>query len=450
MTSRTWRFLWYFGEAVLAVVFLVMAVSTHALTIYELQKGIDQKNVEIQKLQEQKKKYQQQLQKNQQRSGTLKTEIANIDNSIKSISNSISLTERQIERARLQIQQLGLEISQKDASIGKVKSGLAIVLNSFAQREQEPYIYALFKGDSLAQFFRTIHDATLLEQNMLVALDNLHELRNERAEEKSESEEKKAELQNLENNLTVQKQGQVVAKNDRNNLLAITKNEEKKYQQLIKEQEQKEAQLQKEIADYERQIKVTLNASLLPARGHGVLAYPLPDTVLELCSSVLVADQKNCITQYFGYTAFATSGGYSGKGHNGMDFRALVGTSVFAAGAGVVEATGDTDIECPRASYGKWVLVRHNNNLSTIYGHLSEIGVGKGQIISSGQRIGLSGRSGYATGPHLHLTVAITQAVQVSSFPANTCGKRRNITLPVVGSDPVSGISGYLNPLNYL
>jgi len=441
---------WYLFGVLCLIHFFVATFSAYALTIKELQKGIEQKNAEIQKLQEAKKKYQQELKKNQQQSGTLKQEIAKIDNSINSLSTGIALTERQIERARLQIQQLDLEMSQKDASIGKVKSGLATVLNSFARREQEPYIYALFRGNSLAQFFRALGEAALLEKNMLVALEGLHQLRNERAQEKSESEEKKAELQNLENNLIVQKQGQVVAKNDRSNLLAITKNEEKKYQALIKEQEYKEAQLEREIADYERQIKVTLNASLLPVRGHGVLGYPLPDTVLAPCSSDLATDQKNCITQYFGYTAFAASGGYSGKGHNGMDFRALVGTPVFAAGAGTVEAVGDTDIECPRASYGKWALIRHGNNLSTIYGHLSHIDVSRGQTVSRGQRIALSGRSGYATGPHLHLTVAITQAVQVSSFPANTCGKRRTITLPIVGSDPVSGISGYLNPLNYL
>lgn len=443
------RSVFLFSAAIFLVAFFVATSPVYALTIQELQKGIEQKNAEIQKLQESKKKYLGELQKNQQRSNTLKQEIADIDNSIRNLSNSIALTERQIERARLQIQQLGLEISEKDTSIQKVKGGLATIVNSFAQHEQEPQIYALLKTNSLSRFFRTLSDATLLEKNMLLTLGDLHQLRNERATEKSQSEEKKTELQNLENNLTTQKQSQLGAKNDRSNLLAITKNEEKKYQALIKEQEQKEAQLEKEIADYERQIKVTLNASLLPTRGHGVLAYPLPDVVLTPCSPGMSPDQ-NCITQYFGYTAFAASGGYSGKGHNGVDFRAAVGTPVLAVGGGVVLATGDTDIECPRASYGKWILVRHNNNLSTIYGHLSEIDISSGQTVSPGQRIALSGRTGYATGPHLHLSVVVTQAVQVTSFPANTCGKRRNITLPVVGSDPISGISGYLNPLNYL
>lgn len=450
MISGMRRFIILFSGVIFLIAFFVAVLPAKALTIQELQKGIEQKNAEIQKLQEAKKKFQAELQKNQQRSSTLKQEISNIDNAIRSLSHGIALTERQIERAQLQIQQLGIEISQKDSSVRNIKGGLANIVNTFAQHEQESLISVLLKGNPLSQLFKNLNDAALLQKNMLASISDLRQLRNERAVEKLQSEEKKNELQNLENNLAVQKQGQVVAKNDRNNLLAITKNEEKKYQALIKEQEQKEAQLEKEIAEYERQIKVTLNASLLPARGHGVLAYPLPETVLQTCSSSLVAEQKNCVTQYFGYTPFAASGAYSGKGHNGMDFRASVGTPVFASAGGTVEAVGDTDLECPRASYGKWILVRHNNNLSTVYGHLSEVNVRSGQGVSSGQRIGLSGRSGYATGPHLHLTVAITQAVQVSSFPANTCGKRRNITLPVVGSDPVSGISGYLNPLNYL
>ncbi|MBI3442210.1 MAG: peptidoglycan DD-metalloendopeptidase family protein [Candidatus Sungbacteria bacterium] len=443
------RFIFLCSGAIIAVAFFVTVFPARALTIHELQKGIDQKNAEIQKLQEAKKKYQAVLQKNRQRSSTLKQEIANIDTSIQALSSSITLTERQIERARLQIRQLGIEISQKDASMHNIKGGLANVMNTFAQHEQEPLVYVLLKGDPLSQLFKNLNDAALLEKNMLASIGDLRQLRNERAAEKSQSEEKKAELQNLESNLATQKQGQVVAKNDRSDLLAITKNEEKKYQSLIKEQEQKEVQLEKEIADYERQIKVTLNASLLPTRGHGVLAYPLPNVVSASCGSNIIADE-NCITQYFGYTPFAASGAYSGKGHNGVDFRASVGTPVLAAGSGVVVATGDTDAQCPRASYGKWILVRHNNNLSTIYGHLSEIYISTGQTVNSGQRMALSGRTGYATGPHLHLTVALTQAVQVTSFPANTCGKRRDITLPVIGSDPVSGISGYLNPLNYL
>ena len=91
----------------------VLVPCTHALTIDELQKGIEQKSAEIAKLQEQKKKFQDELKKNQKRSGTLKQEIANIDGSIRNLSNNIALALRKIERTQLQIQQLASEIAQK-------------------------------------------------------------------------------------------------------------------------------------------------------------------------------------------------------------------------------------------------------------------------------------------------------------------------------------------------
>ncbi|MBI3273871.1 MAG: M23 family metallopeptidase, partial [Candidatus Colwellbacteria bacterium] len=151
----------------------------------------------------------------------------------------------------------------------------------------------------------------------------------------------------------------------------------------------------------------------------------------------------------FGYTSFAAAGGYGGKrGHNGIDFRGDTGTPVFSAERGIVEAVGDTDIGCRGASYGKWVLIRHPNNLSTLYAHLSAIIADSGEKVARGDRIGLSGKSGYATGPHLHFGVFAAQAVEIKTIVSRVCG--RNMTLPVAGSDPVSGVGGYLNPLDYL
>lgn len=56
-----------------------------------------------------------------------------------------------------------------------------------------------------------------------------------------------------------------------------------------------------------------------------------------------------------------------------LDFRAPIGTSVRSVADGVVVGTGDTDIYCKGASFGKWILIKHNNGLSTAYGHLSVI-----------------------------------------------------------------------------
>jgi murein DD-endopeptidase MepM/ murein hydrolase activator NlpD len=54
---------------------------------------------------------------------------------------------------------------------------------------------------------------------------------------------------------------------------------------------------------------------------------------------------------------------------------------------------------------GKYVNITHPGGWSTLYAHMSSIAVQPGQYVSQGKRLGLSGNTGYSTGPHLHFTV---------------------------------------------
>ncbi len=82
--------------------------------------------------------------------------------------------------------------------------------------------------------------------------------------------------------------------------------------------------------------------------------------------------------------------------HNGVDYGAPQGTPVRAVGDGVVGFAGW------RSGYGNVVEIQHGNNRSTLYAHLSRVDVRKGQRAEQGQRLGAVGRTGWATGPHLH------------------------------------------------
>ena len=91
---------------------------------------------------------------------------------------------------------------------------------------------------------------------------------------------------------------------------------------------------------------------------------------------------------------------YKGKPHTGIDYLCPFGTEILASGDGTVLVSGyDAD------GYGNWVLILHERNKSTVYGHLSERFVYTNQIVKQGELIGLSGSSGYSTGPHLHFEV---------------------------------------------
>lgn len=100
--------------------------------------------------------------------------------------------------------------------------------------------------------------------------------------------------------------------------------------------------------------------------------------------------------------------------HKGVDFGAPSGTPIFAAGDGTIVKIGGY------GSYGNYIQVRHNNQFSTAYAHLSRFGRGlsTGSKVKQGQVIGYVGATGRATGPHLHFEV-IKNGTQINPLSVN-------------------------------
>lgn len=88
--------------------------------------------------------------------------------------------------------------------------------------------------------------------------------------------------------------------------------------------------------------------------------------------------------------------------HKGIDFAAKTGTPVHATAAGTIIAAGPIAENDGR--YGTAVIIDHGGRQS-LYAHLSSVNVKPGQHVQAGQRIGATGATGFATGPHLHLEV---------------------------------------------
>jgi murein DD-endopeptidase MepM/ murein hydrolase activator NlpD len=84
------------------------------------------------------------------------------------------------------------------------------------------------------------------------------------------------------------------------------------------------------------------------------------------------------------------------RAHLGVDYAAPTGTPVRSVGDGMVDFAGVQN------GYGNVVVVRHAGERSTVYAHLSRIGVHKGERVSQGESLGAVGSTGWATGPHLH------------------------------------------------
>ena len=86
------------------------------------------------------------------------------------------------------------------------------------------------------------------------------------------------------------------------------------------------------------------------------------------------------------------------KMHNGIDFAAPTGTPIRATGDGVVEHIGS------KGGFGKTIILRHPNNIKTLYAHQSRFakGLKRGDRVAQGETIGYVGSTGWSTGPHLH------------------------------------------------
>jgi len=91
--------------------------------------------------------------------------------------------------------------------------------------------------------------------------------------------------------------------------------------------------------------------------------------------------------------------GVAAREHQGLDFRVPTGTPVAAMNSGTVLLARFLYYE------GNCVVIDHGQGLLTLYFHLSEIKVKEGDVVKRGQLIGLSGGTGRATGPHLHVAV---------------------------------------------
>jgi murein DD-endopeptidase MepM/ murein hydrolase activator NlpD len=106
---------------------------------------------------------------------------------------------------------------------------------------------------------------------------------------------------------------------------------------------------------------------------------------------------KGRLTSGYGYRTHPISG--IRTFHNGIDIAASTGTGVYSYASGTVISVGQDN------TLGIFVAVDHGNGLVTRYLHLSKASVSKGDKVSTGDRIGSVGNTGYSTGPHLHFEV---------------------------------------------
>src|SRR3989338_581193 len=409
---------------ILAVLAIPLAFSS-AQTAQELQNKIDQKDSDIVKLEQEIASYQIELNNLEKQKSSLSGALKELDLTRKKLIADINVTQKKIDKTNIKIQSLSSDIGSKENSISNNIDSISLGIKKTNEFEQNSILETILSENDFTIIWNDIDNIVTVRNKIREKILELKQIKGELEDTKKETITVKNELNALKSKLSDQQKIVAQNTNEKNLLLKQTKNNEANYQKLLKDRIAQRDAFEKELRDYEAQLQYILDPSKLP--NAGVLSWPL---------------EKIYVTQLFGKTVDAKRLYASGT-HNGVDFRASIGTSVMAMSDGVVLGIGDTDLTCTGASFGKFVFIEYSNGLSSTFGHLSLIKVREGDRIKRGEVIAYSGATGHVTGPHLHVSLYASEAVKMASKPSIACGGR-------IYRLPVAPINAYLDVMYYL
>ncbi len=407
------------------IVFIFFPVFLFSDTV-ELQKKIDDTSDQIKKLEEEISNYNREIIKTSSEANSLKNTIKVLDTTEKKLNKDLNLTENKINKTNLTLQKVSESIQETTRDIELNRKALFELFANIKQKEDLSFIETFLSYKKFTDFYGEIEDLNNLQSSVRIKTNDLKKLNDSLNIQKQEKEKEKNNLSYLKIDLSDKQKLVVQNKNQKNSLLIETKNKETLYKKILSEKQAQKDAFEKELFEYESKLNYEIDPSKIAKAKNGVLSWPLDDVL---------------ITQKFGKTN-ASKRLYVSGSHNGVDFRASVGTPVRAALSGVVVGLGDTDLYKGCYSFGRWVMISHGNGLSTIYAHLSVIKVYKGQELKTGDILGLSGNTGYSTGPHLHLGVYATSGVRIEKYTNSRACKQAVM--------PIADIRAYLDPMIYL
>jgi len=342
--------------------------------------------------------------------------------------------QKKINNTGLIIKNISSDISEKENSINLSREVLANLIRRLYINDNELLIERILSEENFTDFSRKYNDILSLNEKIREHINFISGKKEELVVSKTEKEKEQENLNGLKRNLTQKEQVVAINQQEKNTLLKETQNKESNYQKLLAEQIKRKESFEREMTEYETQLKLLINPKFLPKEGSEVLSWPFKSIFITSPFGIRVNPFNSSINTF----------------HYGVDFRAISGTPVLAMAGGVVEGTGNTDVACQGASFGRWILIKHTNGLSSVYGHLSAISVEKGDVIKTGDTIGLSGGtrgvfgSGSSTGPHLHVSVYASDGVEVASFESKGCPGKILVQPRITRTD------AHLDPMLYL
>lgn len=368
-------------EGVLVTIILlqfncVMAVSQKDLD--NVNSEIENKKEELEDVQNQKSQTMSEVEDLTTKISDYQAQIDDLDSQINELNSKIEESQRKVDEAQ----------AKYDENKKLAEERLVVMQES----GDTTYLDFILSSKSITDLISSYYLASELAEADTELLNSLEQERQELENAKTELENNKSELDNTKRTKESASSQLQVLKSAKNKQVEQLSQDEKDIQAQIDELVDHESSIRSEIArmkaEYDKKKPGNGNSNNSNSGG----------------------TNSNNETSSFGFgwpvsnnrigTGYGASGSYWSSGyHTGVDFPVGSGTPVYAVGDGQVFDTGYN------SAYGNFVEIYHGNNVYSFYAHASSVNVSKGQTVTKGQQIMLSGASGNVTGAHLHFEI---------------------------------------------
>lgn len=319
---------------------------------------------------------------------SLQNQLALLENRLAKTVLDIQQTEAEIEEVNLEIAALELRIGERSEQITRRKNYLGEFVRTIARATDRSGLEVLLMNDSFSAFYDRLKSTEELSKDLDRALKEVVALKTALETQQEAKEQQRTRLDDLRKRLEGSKAELEENTTGKKQLAADLAQQQQGLQQNLSALRSQQQSADSDIKTLENTLRRKLEAAdqLKGIEGDTVLSWPV--------------DPSRGITAYFHDPDYPFRHVFE---HPAIDIRAYQGTRIKSAAPGFVARARDAGM-----GYS-YIMIIHNDGISTVYGHVSRILVAEGQFVERGEAIGLSGGTpgtpgagGLTTGPHLH------------------------------------------------